>query len=425
MMNIQDLLSYAASPAGEKRLEALYGNRAGEAERQQKRYAALIRRHAELFGDGPAPLIVSAPGRTELCGNHTDHNNGLVMAAAVNLDTVAAVRPRSDTRVNLHSEGFAPVALDLADLAPVPAEAGKPASIIRGVANRLHELGKKIGGFDANVTSNVLTGSGLSSSAAFEVLIVAILDALYNGMTVDAITRAQISQYAENVYFGKPSGLMDQMASSVGGLVAIDFEAEPKVTPLQMDLSGYSLVVVNTGGSHDDLTADYAAVRLEMNAVAHCFGCEVLRQVEPERLWRELPRVREQAGDRAVLRAYHYYSENERVRRLIEAVKAGDTVGFKEILIASGRSSFMYLQNVYPNPASQQMSVALCLAERLLQGRGAWRVHGGGFAGTTLNVVPLDMEADFVRAMDAAFGEGASHVLSIRREGAAIVFQGA
>ena len=184
-------------------------------------------------------------------------------------------------------------------------------------------------------------------------------------------------------------------------------------------------MVVNTGGSHDDLTADYAAVRLEMNAVAHCFGCEVLRQVEPERFWRELPRVREQAGGRAVLRACHYYSENERVRRLVEAVKAGDTEAFKEILIASGRSSFMYLQNVYPNPASQQMSVALCLAERLLQGRGAWRVHGGGFAGTTLNVAPLDMEADFVRAMDAVFGEGASHVLSIRREGAAIVFQGA
>jgi len=418
------LIDKIMSPAGLARLTALYGDRPGEAQRQQQRYADLARRHRELFGSDQAPMILSAAGRTELCGNHTDHNNGLVMAAAVNLDTVAAVRPRDDMMVNLHSEGFQPVQLNLSDLAVTPEEAGTPASIIRGVANRLRELGYQIGGFDANVTSSVLTGSGLSSSAAFEVLMVAILDALYNGMKVDPITRAQISQYAENVYFGKPSGLMDQMASSVGGLVAIDFESEPRVTPLQMDLTGYSLVVVGTGSSHDDLTEDYAAVRREMHAVAQCFGKEVLRQVSMDELIGDLPRVMRQAGDRAVLRAMHYFNENARVERLIEAVRQGDIETFKEILIASGRSSWMYLQNVYASPASQSLSVALCLAERMLRGRGAWRVHGGGFAGTTLNVVPLALEEDFVKQMNAVFGEGAAHVLSIRKEPAAIVFEG-
>ena len=418
------LIDKIMSPAGLARLTALYGDRPGEAQRQQQRYADLARRHRDLFGSDQAPMILSAAGRTELCGNHTDHNNGLVMAAAVNLDTVAAVRPRDDLRVNLHSEGFQPVQLSLSDLTVVAEEAGTPASIIRGVANRLRELGYQIGGFDANVTSSVLTGSGLSSSAAFEVLMVAILDALYNGMKVDPITRAQISQYAENVYFGKPSGLMDQMASSVGGLVAIDFESEPRVTPLQMDLTGYSLVVVGTGSSHDDLTEDYAAVRREMHAVAQCFGKEVLRQVSMDELIGDLPRVMRQAGDRAVLRAMHYFNENARVERLIEAVRQGDIETFKEILIASGHSSWMYLQNVYASPASQSLSVALCLAERMLRGRGAWRVHGGGFAGTTLNVVPLALEEDFVKQMNAVFGEGAAHVLSIRKEPAAIVFEG-
>ncbi len=423
-MTNSDLIEKIMSPAGLERLTALYGDRPGEAQRQQERYAALARRHQEIFGSDQAPMLLSAAGRTELCGNHTDHNNGLVMAAAVNLDTVAAVRPRSNMRVNLHSEGFQPVQLDLNDLAVAPEEAGTPASIIRGVANRLKELGCRIGGFDANVTSSVLTGSGLSSSAAFEVLMVAILDALYNGMRVDPITRAQISQYAENVYFGKPSGLMDQMASSVGGLVAIDFESEPKVTPLQMDLTGYSLVVVGTGSSHDDLTEDYAAVRREMHDVARCFGKEVLRQVSFDELLGSLPRVMRQAGDRAVLRAMHYLNENERVERLIKAVRQGDIETFKEILIESGHSSWMYLQNVYASPASQSLSVALCLAEWMLKGKGAWRVHGGGFAGTTLNVVPLELEEDFVKQMNAVFGEGAAHVLSIRKEPAAIVFEG-
>ena len=422
MKTSSDLLRTLKSAEGMERLAGLYGCSGGKVARQLERYMHLIKRHDDLFGCAAASMIISAPGRTELCGNHTDHNNGLVMAAAVNLDTVAAVTPRSDMQVVLHSEGFAPVQMDLSDLTMVPQEQGKPASIIRGIARRLRDMGLTIGGFDASVTSNVLTGSGLSSSAAFEVLIVAVFDALYNGMRVDAIERAKISQYAENEYFGKPSGLMDQMASSVGGLVAIDFKDDPKVTPLQMDMNGYSLVVVNTGSSHDDLTEDYAAVRREMHAVAACFGEETLRRVRPEQVWQNLPRVLAQAGDRAVLRAYHYYNENERVRRLIRAVQSNDMDAFRQILIESGRSSWMMLQNVYANPASQSLCVALGMAEYMLNGCGAWRVHGGGFAGTTLNVVPADQEERFVRHMNQVFGDHACHVLNVRAEGAAIVF---
>ena len=312
--------------------------------------------------------------------------------------------------------------MDSADDAVREDEKETTFALIRGVASRLKQLGYQVGGFDASVTSTVFKGSGLSSSAAFEVLIVAIFDALYNGMQIDAVRRAEISQYAENVYFGKPSGLMDQMASSVGGLVAIDFKDQPQVTPMQMDLSGYSLVVVNTGGAHDDLTEDYAAVRREMHAVARCFGEEVLRRVRPEQLWGDMARVRAEAGDRAVLRAYHYFNENDRVRELIKAVKANDVESFKRILIESGRSSWMYLQNLYANPAHQQLGVALSMAEYLLHGCGAWRVHGGGFAGTTLNLVPQEQEERFVSHMNAVFGDHACHVLNIRKEGAAIVF---
>ncbi|MBO4837611.1 MAG: galactokinase [Clostridia bacterium] len=422
MSTVSYLADLLGTEAAEKRLRDLYGDRPAETDRQRGRYARLLQRYADEFGPDDQVMLISAPGRTELCGNHTDHNNGLVMAAAVNLDTLAAVSARQDMQVNLHSEGFDPVRISLEDLAVRPEEAGKPASIIRGIAAAMRDDGLKIGGFDAAVTSDVLTGSGLSSSAAFEVLIAAVLDALYNGMRLDPIRRAEMSQYAENVYFGKPSGLMDQMASSVGGLVAIDFQSRPLVTPLQMDLTGYSLVVVNTGGSHDDLTEDYAAVRREMNAVAACFGQKVLREVPEDCFWAELPRVRAAAGDRAVLRACHYYQENRRVGELIRAVQGQDMDSLKRILLESGRSSWMYLQNVYAAPAHQQLCVALSLAEHLLCGQGAWRVHGGGFAGTTLNLVPLAAEKEFLSRMNAVFGEKACFVLNVRREGAAVVF---
>ena len=413
MKSRSDLLRILKSEEGIARISALYGTRSGVAARQLERYMLLVKKHEDLFGNGTAPRIISAPGRTELCGNHTDHNNGLVMAAAVDLDTVAAVSPRDDLKVNLHSEGFAPVSLDLGEEGPMPDEQGTPASLIRGIARRMREKGIQIRGFDACVTSDVRTGSGLSSSAAFEVMIVTVFDTLYGECNIDPLERAVISQYAENEYFGKPCGLMDQMACSVGGLVAIDFKDEPKAT---------SLIVVNTGGSHDDLTAEYAAIRQEMNAVAACFGEKTLRGVRPEQLWHELPMIREKAGDRAALRAMHYYAENERVKRLVKAVQAGDTQEFRRILIESGRSSWMYLQNVYAHNDAQPLCVAQGIAEHLLAECGAWRVHGGGFAGTTLNLVPHDQEERFLRHMRRAFGENACSVLSVRSTGAVAVF---
>ncbi len=404
------------------RLTHLYGRRDGMLVAQTGRYTRLVKRHEELFDVSGEVQLISAPGRTELSGNHTDHNRGKVLAAAVNLDTVAAVSRRDDLKVRLCSEGYPPVEISLTELDPSPAEEGKTASLIRGVAARMRELDYPIGGFDAAVTSNVLSGSGLSSSAAFEVLLCAIFDSLYGNFQIPAPERAKIAQYAENHYFGKPSGLMDQMASSVGGLVAIDFKKdEPDIKPLAYDFAakGYALVVVSTGGSHDDLTADYATIPKEMKQVAACFGEEVLRRVRPEQLMQELASVRQKTSDRAVLRAMHYFQENKRVADQADALMRDDLQSFFLDLIASGRSSFMYLQNVYARPDEQQLSLALAMAENLLGKSGAWRVHGGGFAGTTLNFVPLAQVASFTESMEAVFGPHCCHQLDIRPEGAA------
>lgn len=406
-----------------ERLNHLYGNRDGMMVAQSARYIALLKRHEELFNceDGPVVLI-SAPGRTEIGGNHTDHNRGKVLAAAVNLDTVAAVSARSDMLVHLHSEGYPAMTLDLSDLQPREEEKGTTAALIRGVADRMTQLGYKVGGFDAACTSNVTSGSGLSSSAAFEVLICAVLDKLYNGWTLDYKLRAQISQYAENVHFGKPSGLLDQMASSAGGLVHIDFKGDdPVVRPMNYDFSqkGYALVVVNTGGSHADLTDAYAAIPSEMKAVAACFGESCLRRVRPEQIVQELPRLREEVSDRAIMRAMHFFQENTRVVKQVEALESDDLNAFFDAIISSGRSSFMYLQNVYANQEDQSLSLALCLAEDKLKGKGAWRIHGGGFAGTTLNFVPVCELDAFISEMESAFGEHSCQILDIRPEGAA------
>lgn len=406
-----------------ERLNHLYGNRNGMMVSQSARYISLLKRHEELFNCGDAPvMLISAPGRTEIGGNHTDHNRGKVLAAAVNLDTVAAVSARSDMLVHLHSEGYPAMTLDLSDLHPREEEKGTTAALIRGVADRMTQLGYKVGGFDAACTSNVTSGSGLSSSAAFEVLICAVLDKLYNGWTLDYKLRAQISQYAENVHFGKPSGLLDQMASSAGGLVHIDFKGDdPVVRPMNYDFAqkGYALVVVNTGGSHADLTDAYAAIPSEMKAVAACFGENCLRRVRPEQIVQELPRLREKVSDRAIMRAMHFFQENARVVKQVEALEHDDLNTFFDAIIASGRSSFMYLQNVYATPEDQSLSLALCLAEDKLKGKGAWRIHGGGFAGTTLNFVPVGELDTFIGEMESAFGEHSCQILDIRPEGAA------
>lgn len=423
MNQYANMIRALKTPYVMSRLTHLYGRRDGMLVAQTARYTRLLKRHEELFNVSDEEVqLISAPGRTELSGNHTDHNRGKVLAAAVNLDTVAAVSKRDDMTVRLCSEGYPALEISLDNLAYVPAEVGKTAALIRGVAARMKELGYPIGGFDAAVTSNVLSGSGLSSSAAFEVLICAILDSLYGEFKISPIVRAQIAQFAENNYFGKPSGLMDQMASSVGGLVTIDFKKdEPDVKPISYDFAarGYALVVVNTGGSHDDLTADYASIPTEMKQVAAYFGEDVLRRVRPEQLMQEMSSVREKTSDRAVLRAMHFFNENKRVCDQVAALERDDLAAFYKDVIASGQSSFMYLQNVYARPNEQQLSLGLALAEDLLKSDGAWRVHGGGFAGTTLNFVPLDKVRTFTEAMEAAFGAHCCHQLDIRPEGAA------
>ena len=421
----QMLAQLRRAPATE-RFARLYGHREGELARQLTRYSRLVKAHEDLFHANQAPLyLVSAPGRTEIAGNHTDHNNGRVLAAAVNLDCVACVSPRTDDKVFVQSQGFPAIELTLADLAPRKDEEGTSAALVRGVAAGMAERGFKIGGFDAAITSDVLSGSGLSSSAAYEVLICAIFDALYNGFTVNSTLRAQIAQYAENVYFGKPSGLMYQMASSTGGLVTIDFKGEPQVTPLSFGFNeaGYSLVVVNTGSSHDNLTAEYASIREEMQAVAQALGEKVLRQVRPEQVWQQINPLREKLGERAVLRAFHFFEENERVKQQVHAIRMNDLGAMFESVKASGESSWMLLQNVYPGGSvHQSLALALAMAASMLKDKGAWRVHGGGFAGTTLNFVPNEMVDAFVQRMEKVFGTHSCFVLDVRPEGAAIVF---
>ncbi len=426
MCQYAEMIRRLKTPAVMKRLTQLYGQRDGMLVEQTARYVRVLKRHEELIHTESAVWLVSAPGRTEIGGNHTDHNRGMVLAAAVNLDTLAAVSKREDTTVRVLSEGYDPVEISLEDLSQRKSEEGATASLIRGVAAKLKEQGYQIGGFDATVTSTVRGGSGLSSSASFEVLTCAIFDVLYNGWTLDPKFRAEVSQFAENVYFGKPSGLMDQTASSVGGLTFIDFKEDPaKIEAIRYDFAkhGFALVVVNTGGSHDDLTPDYAAIPAEMRAVAACFGEQNLRRVRPDEFFQNIPMVREklqgQNADRALLRAAHFFAENKRVLAEAEALKSGDLEGFFRTVIESGYSSFTYLQNIFSRPDRQELSLALMLAENRLRGKGAWRIHGGGFAGTTLSFVPQAEVAGFVREMEGVFGAHCCNVLDIRPEGAA------
>lgn len=426
MNSYAQMLAKLQRPAAMERFSRLYSRRSGELARQLSRYTQLVKAHEELFHADDQPLyMISAPGRTEIIGNHTDHNNGRVLAAAVNLDCLACVSKRGDMTVRIQSAGYPGIELSLNDLEKHADEEGTSAALVRGVAKAMADKGYTLGGFDAAVTSDVLGGSGLSSSAAYEVMVCAIIDALYNGFRVDAITRAQIAQYAENEYFGKPSGLMDQMASSVGGLVTIDFKNEPQVTPLFYDFqaAGYSLIVVNTGGSHDNLTEEYASIRTEMQGVAEMLGYKVLREARQDEIKKNVNALREKLGERAVLRAMHFFDENRRVKAMVQAIQNGDLQAMFENIIASGESSWMMLQNLYPAGKKEQpLALALAVARCRLLGKGAWRVHGGGFAGTTLNVVPNAQVDEFVQAMEWVFGEHACLVLDVRPEGAAVVF---
>ena len=401
-------------------LKSLYG---AEAEAQEARYKELTGYFAQAFGASSALAYFSAPGRTEVGGNHTDHNNGKVLAAAVNLDVIAAVQKTDSGVIRLKSVGYPMDTIDTADLAVQEAEKERSAALIRGVCARMKELGYAVGGFDAVTTSRVLKGSGLSSSAAFEVLVVTILSHLYNDDGVDPVTAAQISKYAENVYFGKPSGLLDQMAASVGGFTTMDFAdpSTPKIEKIDFDLNrfGYALCVVDTGGNHADLTSEYAAVPVEMKSVARALGKEVLREVDEAEFYKAIPALRKTVGDRAILRAIHFFDDNRVVDKEVEALKAGDFESFKQLVIASGRSSATNLQNVFAvvNPAEQGLSLALALIARILDGKGAYRVHGGGFAGTVQAYVPLEMLESFKTQIEAVFGEGSCYVLSVRSAG--------
>jgi galactokinase len=325
--------------------------------------------------------------------------------------------------VRFHSEGYDPIEMDLSDLSVRPEEEGTTKALIRGVAGGMQQNGYRIGGFDAAVTSTVAGGSGLSSSAALEVMLTGVFDSLFNRFDMPYVLRAQISQMAENRYFGKPSGLLDQMASAAGGLVTVDFKDtdKPEVEPISYDFAkrGYALVVVATGGSHANLTDQYAAIPAEMKQVASCFGKPVLRGVTTEQLTEALSRLRQTVSDRAIMRAVHFIQENDRVPEQVAALKEDRIDDFLRLIIDSGRSSYMYLQNVFADNRDQSLSLALCLAEMLLKGRGAWRIHGGGFAGTTLNFVPTDLVESFVDVMNRAFGEKACFVLNIRPVGAA------
>ena len=372
---------------------------------------------------GAPERYFSAPGRTEIGGNHTDHQRGRVLAGAVNLDTVAAVKCNGTNVIRIQSKGYPLSVVDLSQLEPVASEINSTPALIRGVAARFTELGCKVEGFDAYCESTVLPGSGLSSSAAFEVLIGTIINHMFFEGKVSQPEVAMIGQYAENVFFGKPCGLMDQTASAVGNLVTIDFfdKENPVIEPVDFDFAscGHALCIIDSGADHADLTDEYAAIPGEIKAVAAYFGKEVLTQIDEAEFYANIPALRAACGDRAVMRCIHFYQENARVPQQVAALREGDFDKFLSLVKQSGYSSYMYLQNVIPAgyKAHQDVAVALGLAEHFLAGRGAYRVHGGGFAGTIQAFVPVDMLDSFVAGMDGALGEGACHVLSIRPQG--------
>ena len=375
-----------------------------------------------VFGGIPDRYF-SAPGRTEIAGNHTDHQRGRVLAGAVNLDTVAAVRKNGTNIIRIQSDGYPMSVVGLENLEPVVSEINSTPALIRGVAARFTQLGCKVEGFDAYCRSTVLPGSGLSSSAAYEVLIGTIINHLFFNGTVSQPEIAIIGQYAENVFFGKPCGLMDQTASAVGNLVTIDFfdKDNPVIEPVNFDFAscGHALCIIDSGADHADLTDEYAAIPGEIKAVAAYFGKEVLTQIDEADFYANIPALRQACGDRAVMRCIHFYQENARVPRQVAALREGDFETFLSLTKQSGYSSYMYLQNVIPGgcKAHQDVAVALALCEHFLNGRGAYRVHGGGFAGTVQAFVPFDILDAFVAGVDGILGSGACHVLSIRPQG--------
>ena len=393
------------------------------ARKQPERYKSAVDNFEENFGSAEGAEIYSAPGRTEIGGNHTDHQHGDVLAASINRDAIAVVKKTASGTARVISGDYKMLTIDTSDLTCRDDEKGTTVSLIKGVLDGLSEEGYAIGGFDAYITSDVLIGAGLSSSAAFETLIGTIISGLYNDMKIDPVTIAKIGQYAENVYFGKPCGLMDQMACSVGNMVHIDFKHpdNPEVEKIEFDFTktGYSLCITDTKGSHSDLTSDYAAIPEEMKAVASLLDHDVLRPVTLDDILSNISALRAKAGDRAVLRAIHFVEETARAGKEAAALQKGDLWEFLKLVRASGNSSFKYLQNVYTNSdvTAQNVSVALAVSDAVLTGEEVARVHGGGFAGTIQAFVKNENTKHYQEVMDGIFGDGSCEVLKIRRYG--------
>lgn len=391
------------------------------------RFNSIREQYEKEFGQIRELVYISAPGRTEIGGNHTDHQHGCVLAGSVNLDIIAVAAKNDDNIIRIKSEGYPVDEINLNELAPDKNEFGKSSALIRGIAARFKELGFEVRGFNAYTSSNVLKGSGLSSSAAFEVLAANIINALFCEEKVSAVEIAKIGQYSENIYFGKPCGLMDQMASSIGGAVFIDFKTtdNPRIKKIEFDLAkeGYALCIIDTGADHADLTDEYAAIPSEMRAAANFFGKDYLREVDKNKFLAEISKLREHIGDRAVLRAYHFFKENERAFKEAKALEEKDFQTFLELVKESGRSSYMYLQNVNVTGAKsgQAIGIVLALCEEYLQGKGAYRVHGGGFAGTVQAFVPLENLDDFKQNIEKSVGTGKCHILSIRSNGGTVL----
>ncbi|MDL2324439.1 galactokinase [Ruminococcaceae bacterium OttesenSCG-928-A16] len=404
--------------------EELYGAGPVVVHKQRQRYTQAVTQFEETYGGEREIAIYSTPGRTEIGGNHTDHNHGVVMAAAVNLDIIAVVSKNNDNFARVQSKGFgAPDIVDLAYLEPVNLEYGKSSALVRGVAAAIKQRGGMVAGFDAYTTSDVLRGSGLSSSAAFEVCMATILNGEYNQNKFTAVELGMIGQFAENKFFGKPSGLMDQTACAVGNAITIDFKdpEHPQVTEIPFDLAahGYRLVITDTKGSHAGLTDEYTAIRREMESVAEFFGKEYLRQITLEQLLANISAIRAQQGDRAVLRSIHFFEECRRVGVLAGAIGKNDFETFKAAIIESGHSSFEYNQNAYSvrRPEEQGVALGLAVSQLLLAGKGAWRLQGGGFAGTIQAFVPNDLLETYCNELQTIFGSDACYVLNVRGRG--------
>ncbi|MDD3429906.1 MAG: galactokinase family protein [Oscillospiraceae bacterium] len=430
MLKINEAISLIEQGKFDTAFGHLYTNHSNIIEKQRRRYMEAINQFAAFFGTEREITFFSTPGRTEIGGNHTDHNHGIVMAAAVSLDIIGVVSLNSDTTVRVKSEGFDNMdVVDISDLSIHENEKGRSSALVRGVAAGIVQRGGKIGGFDAYTTSDVLRGSGLSSSAAFEVEIGAVFNGLYNNNKFSPVEIAQISQYAENVYFGKPSGLMDQTACSCGSAITIDFKnpENPIVENVSFDLEqyGFNLCITDTKGSHADLTEEYGAIRFEMEEVAAFFGKKVLREVDETAFFANIAQVRTQTGDRAVLRAIHFFADCNRAVELCNAVRENRFEDFLKLIIEGGHSSFEYNQNAYAvkKPTEQGVALGVAVSQKVLNGKGAWRLQGGGFAGTIQAFVPNSALEEYIAAVESVFGANSCYVLSVRNYGAVEVTQ--